>query len=76
MTSPADDLLDQTQLASLLGLSRRHVSRLAAAGLLDDFEHRIPLYRQKRYSRALVERALQPALKSQPDSPQMSDPRA
>lgn len=42
MTSPADDLLDQTQLASLLGLSRRHVSRLAAAGLLDDFEHGIP----------------------------------
>jgi hypothetical protein len=56
---PQADWICQQDLAELLYISSRTAANWAAAGELAQFEHGFPSCGRRRYSRLLVERALQ-----------------
>lgn len=56
---PQDDWINQHALAELLSVCPRTVGNWDAAGKLAQFEHGFPSCGRRRFSRRLVERALQ-----------------
>ena len=56
--APPDDWICQRELAAIFDISARTASVRANAGLFRQFEHGVPSWGNRKYSRQLVERVI------------------